>query len=106
MTGPGSGAPRILIAGGGMVGLSLALLLAGALVLAGVGFKLIQGLWADKVYEKQYSRWRIDPKGTESGVRQFNLILGIVLFTGLITVFFNLVADIMYGVLDPRIRLD
>ena len=34
------------------------------------------------------------------------LILGIVLFTGLITVFFNLVADIMYGVLDPRIRLD
>ena len=34
------------------------------------------------------------------------LILGIVLFTGLITVIFNLVADVMYGVLDPRIRLD
>lgn len=35
-----------------------------------------------------------------------DLILGIVLLTGMFTVFFNLVADIMYGVLDPRIRLD
>ena len=34
-----------------------------------------------------------------------NLILGIVLLTGIITVTFNLIADIMYGVLDPRIRL-
>lgn len=42
-------------------------------------FKVIQGLWADKVYEKQYNRWRIDPKGTESGVKQFNLILGVAL---------------------------
>lgn len=42
-------------------------------------FKLVQGLWADKVYEKQYSRWRIDPKGTESGVKPFNMILGLVL---------------------------
>jgi peptide/nickel transport system permease protein len=35
-----------------------------------------------------------------------NLILGIVLLTGTITVVFNLVADVMYGVLDPRIRLN
>ena len=35
-----------------------------------------------------------------------NLILGIVLLTGIITVVFNLVADVMYGVLDPRIRLN
>lgn len=35
-----------------------------------------------------------------------DLILGIVLLTGLFTVLFNLVADIMYGVLDPRIHLD
>ena len=34
-----------------------------------------------------------------------NLVLGIVLLTGTITVVFNLVADVMYGVLDPRIRL-
>ncbi len=39
-------------------------------------------------------------------VADIYLVLGIVLFTGIITVVFNLVADIMYGVLDPRIRLD
>lgn len=35
-----------------------------------------------------------------------NLVLGIVIFSAVITVFFNLVADILYGVLDPRIRFD
>lgn len=34
-----------------------------------------------------------------------DLILGIVLFTGVVTVVFNLIADVLYGVLDPRIRL-
>jgi len=34
------------------------------------------------------------------------LVLGIVMFIAIVTVFFNLVADILYGVLDPRIRLD
>lgn len=35
-----------------------------------------------------------------------DLVLGIVLLTGVITVVFNLIADVLYGVLDPRIRLD
>ncbi len=39
------------------------------------------------------------------GDTDLDLILGIVLFTGIITVVFNLVADVLYGVLDPRIRL-
>ncbi len=43
---------------------------------------------------------------TALGDADLDLILGIVLFTGLITVTFNLIADVMYGVLDPRIRLD
>ena len=30
-------------------------------------FKLVQGFYADRVYEKQYSKWRIDPASTESG---------------------------------------
>ena len=30
-------------------------------------FKLVQGLYANKVYEKQYSKWRIDAKSVESG---------------------------------------
>ena len=39
------------------------------------------------------------------GDTDLDLILGIVLFTGIITVAFNLLADVLYGVLDPRIRL-
>lgn len=35
-----------------------------------------------------------------------NLLLGIVMMTGAIVIVFNLVADILYGILDPRIRFD
>lgn len=35
-----------------------------------------------------------------------DLLLGYVMLTGVIVITFNLVADIMYGVLDPRIRFD
>ena len=35
-----------------------------------------------------------------------DLLLGYVMLTGVIVVVFNLVADILYGVLDPRIRFD
>ena len=42
-------------------------------------FKLIQGLYANVVYEKQYSRWRIDPVKTESGQKRSNIILGAAL---------------------------
>jgi ABC-type dipeptide/oligopeptide/nickel transport system permease component len=31
--------------------------------------------------------------------------MAIEMFTGVLTVIFNLVADVLYGVLDPRIRL-
>jgi peptide/nickel transport system permease protein len=34
----------------------------------------------------------------------FNVMLGWLLVTAVIVVLFNLVADILYGVLDPRIR--
>jgi len=34
------------------------------------------------------------------------LVLGFVIFTGVITVVFNLIADLLYGILDPRIRFD
>lgn len=42
-------------------------------------FKLIQGLWANSAYEKQYSAWRIHPLRVESGFKQRNIIVGIVL---------------------------
>lgn len=35
-----------------------------------------------------------------------DLVLAIVLFTGIVVVIMNLVADVLYGILDPRIRLD
>ncbi|WP_299967323.1 ABC transporter permease subunit [uncultured Roseobacter sp.] len=44
-----------------------------------VVFKLIQGFYANTVYEKQYSRWRIDPDSTESGRSTRNIVLGAVL---------------------------
>jgi glycine betaine/proline transport system permease protein len=56
-------------------GLSILLTGLGMLLL----FKLIQGLYANAVYEKQYSNWRIDPARVESGVKRHNLVLGVVL---------------------------
>jgi peptide/nickel transport system permease protein len=35
-----------------------------------------------------------------------NLVMGIVLFISLLVVVFNLIADLLYGVLDPRIRYE
>jgi len=35
-----------------------------------------------------------------------DLVMGICIFAAAIAILFNLVADILYGVLDPRIRLD
>jgi peptide/nickel transport system permease protein len=37
-------------------------------------------------------------------MQEINLILAITLFTGVAIVLANLLADIMYAVLDPRIR--
>ncbi len=42
-------------------------------------FKILQGLYANSIYEKQFSRWRIDQNATESGVKPKNILLGIVL---------------------------
>lgn len=42
-------------------------------------FKLVQGFLANGVYEKQYSKWRIDPGATESGRSSRNAVVGAVL---------------------------
>ena len=44
-----------------------------------VVLKLVQGLYADKVYERQYSRWRTEPENTESGRTRRNAAIGAVL---------------------------
>jgi len=35
-----------------------------------------------------------------------DLVMAIVMFFAVLVIIFNLVADLLYGVLDPRIRLD
>ena len=42
-------------------------------------FKLIQGVYANIAYEKQYSRWRINPNDTENGRSIRNIALGAIL---------------------------
>ncbi len=56
---------------------SLSILVTGIVLF--VLFKLALGFYANNVYEKQYSRWRISPSETESGTKPRNLVLAIVL---------------------------
>ena len=53
------------------------ILLAGLALLLIV--KVAQGVWSNIIYEKQYSRWRIDPASVVSGVKLHNLFLGVLL---------------------------
>ena len=53
------------------------IMLTGLVVLGIV--KIVQGLYANQLYERQYSRWRIDPERTESGRKTSNIVLGAVL---------------------------
>jgi glycine betaine/proline transport system permease protein len=52
-------------------------LLTGIVILALV--KIVQGAYANKIYESQYSRWRVTPTLVESGVKPRNLVFGILL---------------------------
>ncbi|MBO9447263.1 ABC transporter permease subunit [Ruegeria sp. R14_0] len=56
---------------------SLGIMITGLLML--LVFKVVQGFYADRVYEKQYSNWRINPDKTESGRSTRNTVLGAVL---------------------------
>ena len=38
--------------------------------------------------------------------RDYTLVLGIVVFFGVLIILFNLIVDILYGILDPRVRYD
>lgn len=43
---------------------------------------------------------------TALGTQDVDLMMSITLFTAFLTVIFNLMADVLYGVLDPRIRYE
>jgi len=53
------------------------------ILLAGLGFllvlRLVQGVWADIAYERQYSRWRVDPGSVPAGRAPANMLLGLAL---------------------------
>ena len=38
--------------------------------------------------------------------RDYPLLMGILMLGSVMVVFFNLIADLVYGVLDPRIRYE
>jgi peptide/nickel transport system permease protein len=38
--------------------------------------------------------------------RDYFLLMGIVFIASMLVVFFNLVADVVYGLVDPRVRYD
>ncbi len=56
---------------------------ATTILLTGLGMlillRLIQGVYANVVYEKQYARWRVSPKSVPSGKDPKNMALGIAL---------------------------
>lgn len=38
--------------------------------------------------------------------RDYTLVMGVVMFYGALIIFFNLVVDLLYGLLDPKVRYD
>ncbi|HSK38804.1 MAG TPA: oligopeptide ABC transporter permease OppB [Arenibaculum sp.] len=38
--------------------------------------------------------------------RDYTLVMGVVIFYGMLIIVFNLIVDLLYGVLDPRVRFD
>jgi oligopeptide transport system permease protein len=38
--------------------------------------------------------------------RDYTLVMGVVVFYGALIILFNLIVDLLYGLLDPRVRLD
>jgi peptide/nickel transport system permease protein len=38
--------------------------------------------------------------------QDLDLVMGVVMFIAVITIAFNLIADLLYGFLDPRVRYD
>jgi oligopeptide transport system permease protein len=59
------------------------------------------------VVERIFSIPGIGREFVESAfARDYMVVLGVVILDGLLLVVFNLIVDVVYGVLDPRIRYD
>jgi len=53
------------------------ILISGLLML--LILRIVQGVWSNIAYEKQYSKWRVAPASVASGFRPANIILGVAL---------------------------
>ncbi|MEI3405154.1 MAG: ABC transporter permease subunit, partial [Christensenellales bacterium] len=38
--------------------------------------------------------------------RDYNIIMGVTIFLGVFVVTCNLIVDVVYGIIDPRVKLD
>jgi peptide/nickel transport system permease protein len=69
----------------------------------------VGGVFAGAVITERVFAWRgmgsILIESFEPGSYDVNTLLAWVMLTGIFVVLFNLIADILYGVLDPRIRV-
>lgn len=41
--------------------------------------RVVQGVWSNVAYEKQYSNWRVDPESVSSGFKMPNILFGVIL---------------------------
>jgi oligopeptide transport system permease protein len=83
--------------------------LKGALlpVVSFLGPGVAQVLTGSLVVEKIFGVPGIGREFVESGLnRDYFLAMGIVILYGSLLILFNLIVDVMYGFLDPRIRFD
>jgi peptide/nickel transport system permease protein len=73
-----------------------------------LGSAIVQGLMSGAVItETIFAYPGIGSWGANAAVRlDYPGILGFALLVGVITVFGNLIADILYGFFDPRVRFD
>ncbi|TAL82128.1 MAG: ABC transporter permease subunit [Candidimonas sp.] len=60
---------------------ALTILLTGLVLLSCL--KLLQGLYANPIYERQYSNWRVCPTKVESGRKIINVLFGLILIAAI-----------------------
>ncbi|MFQ6549440.1 ABC transporter permease [Aestuariibius sp. 2305UL40-4] len=60
--------------------------------------RVIQGVWGNVAYEKQYSRWRVEPDAVPSGMQLKNIALGIAL--GIVIIPLTVYRFTVEGVID------
>jgi oligopeptide transport system permease protein len=69
--------------------------------LASLGTRALQGCLVQEVLEQQPRHTFADALALQ---RDYTLVMGVVIVYAALIIVFNMLADVMYGVLDPRAR--